>query len=125
MKVITVPEPVALSHLDGSPTLANGQQIVIDFKSFLLGRASEQAFTGEKKGMDAALFVFAFKQHLDGQDFELGAGTTVWIEDEEYKALKRSCDQAQLLPEVMCALLPHFQAVKDAKDETPKKAEEK
>jgi hypothetical protein len=123
MKVITVPEPVALSHLDGSPTLANGQQIVIDFKSFLLGRASEPAFTGEKTGREMSVFVMAFVQHLAGQDWDVG--TTVRLEDEEYKALKRSCDQAQLLPEVMCGLLPHFQAVEDAKNETPKKAEEK
>ncbi len=110
MKYIKVPEDVKLTTWHGEPiNESNGEQSIIKFKDFVIGRLMDAKFS---KDMSTILRAIEIKSRVDKMETELA------LEDVDWKLLNDVTEspspQQQYNPNISHCLVPFFMAVTKA-----------
>ncbi len=126
MREIAASKPVKIFTFDGKSVPEDQHDdgpAVVTLRGFVLGRISNPAAAGDRKGMEAVIFLteLATKIKACPEDGPM------LIEDEDWSAINR----ATVSPEggynlaIAWCLVPHMKAVTEAKVVKVEKAEEK
>jgi len=116
MREITCPDPVALTTTHDKPVLGDtGQPLVIDMQAFLLGRIADPAFSGERTGLDAALFAYETKAALDAQR----GASVLRLENDQWRQLCAAARATRYDPRFAHCLVPLLRALLDAREASP------